>query len=94
MKRGRIHHLLLVMAFLASQMIAFAHATHHEFVGHGADGCQICAIADAVPVPPSAVVVALHAGHGPVLAPPSMIDLTDRRPFARPNTRGPPSRLA
>lgn len=94
MRVGRFTHLLLLLAFLASQLGAVVHATHHDLTGHGTDNCQTCAIADAVPVPPSAVVLPLPALPAHTSAAPSMIGCIDRRPFARPNTRGPPSLLA
>lgn len=91
MRIGRFAHLLLLLAFLASQLGAVVHATGHDLAGHGSDSCRTCAIADALPVPPSAVVLTLPplSTHAPAAL--SMIGLIDRRPFARPNTRGPPA---
>ena len=94
MRTGRIQHWLLAVVFLASQMIALVHATHHDLAGHGPESCLLCDVADAVPVPPSAVVVPLLAGPYDTAPAPAMAGLRDRRPFARPNMRGPPFHLA
>ncbi len=93
MKLGRTSRILLVLAFLMGQMFALSHSIHHELLAHGKTPCEICAVAHASAVPPAPLLpVAQVIPHGMVEAMPALAP-SDRRPFARPNTRGPPAIL-
>jgi hypothetical protein len=85
---------LLILAFVLGQMSALAHVTRHELVAQEHRPCEICTFAHAAPVPPAPLLLLAVIVPQPV--PESLPSFLpgDRRPFERPNTRGPPSILA
>ncbi|NKF23817.1 hypothetical protein [Solimonas marina] len=90
MKRQPFVHFLCALALVATQLFATVHATQHELTAPSTPHCGLCAIAHAPPLPSAAVVA------GPVTfeftddVAHAIVALTDRRPFARPNSRAPP----
>lgn len=94
MGKSYLSRLLLVLVLVTSQWAATVHSIQHELLGQGSDTCQECAIAHAAPVPPAALALVLPAlpDRSPDALP--RPGIADRRPFARPNNRAPPSLLA
>jgi hypothetical protein len=82
------------VAIFLAQLLAVVHASQHELSAEKAGHCELCAVAHAAPVPPPALVVPLDFSFDIAPGSYTAIGLSDRRPFARPNTRGPPQLLA
>jgi hypothetical protein len=91
MKLGNTSRVLLLLAFLAGQVFAFAHATRHDLFQHAQQHCETCTLAHASPVPPAPLRLAAQALPQQAPLPALHLVIADRRPFERPNTRGPPS---
>ncbi|MDR3414923.1 MAG: hypothetical protein P4L83_01950 [Nevskia sp.] len=94
MKSGRTLRFLLTLAFVIGQMLALAHATRHDFVEHGTHHCEICTFAHASPVPPAPILLQRQVVPHETPQTTPVVFTVDRRPFNRPNTRGPPLTLA
>lgn len=92
-QRYSLNALCAVAIFLA-QLFAVVHATQHELSVENTGHCELCAVAHAAPMPPAPLVFSGAASFDSQPVVPVLGGLNDRRPFARPNTRGPPSRLA
>lgn len=86
--------LLLVLAFIAAQSFALAHATRHELLQQDDTACAICLAADALALPTAYTSLpALPLFHDQQQVAAVRPD-ADRRPFDRPHSRGPPLFLA
>lgn len=75
----------------ATQLVAVMHSTRHELAAPQSVHCELCAVAHAAPMPPVAAIVPVLPRFTVVAAVPAPADLPDPRPYARPNSRAPPS---
>jgi hypothetical protein len=93
--RRSLVQILCALAIFATQLVAIVHSTQHELTT-AADGvhCELCAIAHAAPLPPSATLVPVLPQYDSAHAVLPVSGPADRRPFARPRSRAPPSSLA
>lgn len=94
MKRRYSLHLLCALAIFAVQSFALVHATQHELSAESTAHCDTCAVAHAASLPPTTLLVPPQVRFDSIPVVWAPIDLTDRRPFARPNSRAPPHFLA
>lgn len=79
---------------VATQFVAIIHSTQHELNAPQAAHCDLCAVAHAAPVPPTAAIVPILPRFTVTASIPASAGLPDRRPYNRPNSRAPPSSLA
>ena len=94
MKQRYSLHVLCALAIFLAQMFAVVHATQHELTVEKAGHCELCAVAHAASLPPAALPSVFAVSFDRLPLAQVTGGLNDRRPFARPNTRGPPSFLA
>jgi rubredoxin len=86
-------HLLCALTIFAVQSFAVVHATRHELSADSTAHCDLCAVAHAAPMPPSPLAIPPHTRFDSIPVELIAPGTTDRRPFARPNTRAPPHPL-
>jgi hypothetical protein len=94
MKQRQSLHVLCAVAIFLAQLFAVVHTTQHELTAEKSGHCELCAVAHAAPVPPAAPALYCDVSFDSLPVAQAADGLNDRRPFARPNTRGPPSFLA
>lgn len=94
MQRRYFFHVFCAVMIFATQLVAVIHSTQHELTAPEAAHCELCAVAHAAPMPPVAVVVPSLPHFEVIAAVAAPAGLPDRRPYARPNSRAPPSLLS
>jgi hypothetical protein len=92
--RRSLVQILCALAIFATQLVAIVHSTQHELTAADSVHCELCAIAHAAPMPPSAALVPVLPQYDGTHAALPVNGPADRRPFARPRSRAPPSSLA
>lgn len=92
--RRQLLYVLCAMMIVITQFVAVAHREQHLLDSAHAEHCEICALADATPMPVAEFVLPPVTGFVVEELQLPAVPIHDRRPFARPNGRAPPAILA
>ncbi len=90
MRFPKLSRFLVALGFLVIQTAAVVHATSHELKPETNASCEVCALAHAgggAPPVVDASGIFVPRGIEPVLP---VVTAAPARPYARPNSRGPP----